>query len=108
MRSDSPLGTPRAILAFFAMMICFAGAAFASPDAVKAKYGKACEIEETCGDMLYVDCNSEIDGPAYYLDKEGEIIGTAGGFCHGQSCTGAPPRWTDCMKAKEPQMREDQ
>lgn len=76
-----------------------AGAAFALNDdalKIRVKYGEQCEIKDRCGDMVYVDCNAAVDGPAYYLDKNLEVIGTSGGLCMGGNCSGAPKEWTEC------------
>ncbi|HNQ92559.1 MAG TPA: hypothetical protein PKI93_06470 [Alphaproteobacteria bacterium] len=75
------------------------GAAFALNDdeiQVKAKYGSECHVVSRCGDMMYVDCGAAWDGPAYYLDKDLEVIGTSGGLCMGGNCSGAPKEWTEC------------
>ena len=85
-------------LAFFIMAVGIAGAAFALSDQsvqIKIKYGSDCTGVRTCDDMIYVDCGAAVDGPAYYLDKNLEIIGTAGGLCMA-GCTGAPKEWTIC------------
>ena len=83
---------------FFFIVFSVAGAAFALNDKsvqVKMKFGPDCQIVHTCDDMAYVDCGAAVDGPAYYLDKDLEIIGTSGGLCE-QGCSGAPEVWTIC------------
>jgi hypothetical protein len=85
-------------LAFFIVALGIAGAAYALSGQsvqIKMKYGPECTITRTCDDMVYVDCGAAVDGPAYYLDKNLEIIGTSGGFCMA-GCTGAPKEWTIC------------
>jgi hypothetical protein len=67
--------------------------------------GPNCEIEETCGELAYVDCDSEVDGPAYYVEEETlRIIMRCGGACMIPSnevkpgyCSECPPQqWKDC------------
>tara|TARA_R110001592_G_scaffold16881_1_gene71384 strand:+ start:59919 stop:60236 length:318 start_codon:yes stop_codon:yes gene_type:complete len=86
------------VLAFLIMAFGIAGAAFAMKDQsvqVRMKYGSECTIVRTCDDMVYVDCGAAVDGPAYYLDENLEVIGTSGGLCM-EGCTGAPKEWTIC------------
>lgn len=66
--------------------------------AIKRKFGDNCKITDSCADMVYVDCNAAADGPAYFLDKNLETIGTSGGFCMSGQCSGAPAEWTECQK----------
>ena len=41
-----------------------------------------CSAPVFCKDLVYIDCHSEVDGPAYYLDKTtGERISECGGAC---------------------------
>lgn len=63
---------------------------------IKVKYGANCEVMRKCDGMMYVDCGAAEDGPAYYLDKNLEVIGTSGGLCMGGNCTGAPKEWVEC------------
>lgn len=65
---------------------------------IKEKFGEICDIRETCGDMMFVDCGMEVDGPAYYVDKNLNIIGHSGGFCFGQKCSGPPKEWLSCKQ----------
>lgn len=66
---------------------------------VKQLYGPACSVTESCGDMVYIDCGAAADGPAYYLDKNLEVIGTSGGLCMA-GCSGAPKEWRICQGRK--------
>jgi hypothetical protein len=77
-------------------------AAFGSPDArIKAKFGTECKVQESCRDMMYVDCNAAADGPAYYVTTGRlEVIGTSGGLCMAGHCSGAPKEWQECIKAR--------
>jgi hypothetical protein len=61
------------------------------------KYGNNCRIERTCGDMIGIDCQSNLDGPYYYIDgNSGNIISTCGGACMGGTCTNCPPTGWNC------------
>jgi hypothetical protein len=68
---------------------------------VKEKYGQRCEIIDTCGDIIHVDCMSAADGPAYYIQGE-EILMNCGGACmmgagepDSKQCEQCPPKeWT--------------
>ncbi|TNE30002.1 MAG: hypothetical protein EP349_05900 [Alphaproteobacteria bacterium] len=66
---------------------------------IKRKYGANCKIAEKCGDMLYVDCGAAVDGPAYYLNANIEVIGTSGGLCM-RGCSGAPEEWKQCIQRR--------
>lgn len=69
-----------------------------SESKIKETFGENCVVQEKCGDMMYVDCNSAADGPAYYVRKGTlEILAKAGGFCMmANSCSGPPTEWTQC------------
>ena len=57
-----------------------------------------CKLAGECGELIYVDCNSAADGPAYYIDERAsKLLATCGGACmHG--CTNCPPpEWT-CLR----------
>ncbi len=83
-----------ALLTFGAAGTAHAGAVDSAK--IKTKYGTNCKITDRCDGMLYVDCNSAADGPAYFLDKDLNVIGTSGGLCMGGNCTGAPDAWKIC------------
>jgi hypothetical protein len=56
-----------------------------------------CELERVCGSLIYVDCHSEVDGPAYYADgKTLDVIATCGGACMNvdKPCDCPPTAWT--------------
>jgi hypothetical protein len=60
-----------------------------------------CQVEKTCGALSYVNCNSEADGPSYYVDFGREqVLELCGGSCGigpgvGGSCMQCPPpEWT--------------
>ena len=62
-------------------------------------YGNDCIVERTCGNMVGIDCHSNVDGPYYYVEKEsGDIISSCGGACMSQPeyCKeNCPPKeWT--------------
>ena len=102
------MGKQKIAILFFFIVFSVAGAAFALNDKsiqVKMKYGPECKIERSCNDMVYVDCGAAVDGPAYYLDKDLEIIGTSGGLCM-QGCSGAPEEWTTCNSGQCDGIRE--
>lgn len=81
--------------------LVFVNGASAAPEKeIKEKFGQDCVIKQTCDDMMFVDCDSAEDGPAYFLDKNLQVIGTSGGFCM-TKCSGAPQRWVDCPTKKE-------
>ncbi|MDB4961139.1 MAG: hypothetical protein JWP01_1138 [Myxococcales bacterium] len=40
-----------------------------------------CNVEATCGDLVYVDGGAAVDGPAYYFDRSGGLISRCGGAC---------------------------
>jgi hypothetical protein len=59
-----------------------------------------CKVAQTCGGMSFVDCHSEVDGPAYYVDSAtGCVLEVCGGACMGRSETNLcqacpPPEWS--------------
>jgi hypothetical protein len=57
-----------------------------------------CKLEQECGVLILVDCNSAADGPAYYIDQQApKLLATCGGACmHG--CTGCPPAEWSCVR----------
>ena len=89
-------------LSVFLAGIIIAGVAFSYSDLkIKQKFGQECKITEKCDDMIYVDCNAAADGPAYYLDKNLNVIGESGGLCMRGKCSGAPKEWFDCKDKNE-------
>lgn len=59
-----------------------------------------CNIEKTCGDLVGIDCKSEVDGPYYYVEKStGKIISSCGGICDSPNgCSNCPPKEWDCER----------
>jgi hypothetical protein len=57
--------------------------------------GMNCKWIQQCGELIYVDCNSAADGPAYYLNlASGQRLATCGGACMA-GCKNCPPKeWT--------------
>lgn len=62
-----------------------------------------CVVDETCGNLVGVDCGSAVDGPYYYLEKDtSRIVETCGGACMGgpkpdqDVCVECPPREWNC------------
>jgi hypothetical protein len=61
-----------------------------------------CEVDKTCGNLVGVNCQSEVDGPYYYVEQDtNRVIETCGGACKGGPkpdqglCVECPPReWT--------------
>jgi hypothetical protein len=79
--------------------VIIVGLAIAHPvSKIKEKFGQECKITDHCDDMIFVDCNSPADGPAYYLDKDLNVIGESGGLCMGGHCSGAPKEWLSCKE----------
>jgi hypothetical protein len=57
-----------------------------------------CKLAGECGALIYVDCNSAADGPAYYLDQQAsKLLATCGGACM-RGCTNCPPREWNCVR----------
>jgi hypothetical protein len=47
-----------------------------------ARHYPGCSAPVICKDLAYVNCNSEADGPSYYLERgTGKQISTCGGAC---------------------------
>ncbi len=63
---------------------------------IKQKFGEACRLERTCGDLLGVDCKAAVDGPYYYAQRDDlKTIATCGGACMSGRCVDCPPKaWT--------------
>jgi hypothetical protein len=55
----------------------------------------ACKVADSCGDLIYIDCNAAADGPAFYIDrKAAQLLSTCGGACMA-GCKDCPPSaWT--------------
>jgi hypothetical protein len=61
-----------------------------------------CRVDKTCGNLVGVDCHSEVDGPYYYVEERtGRVVETCGGACMGGPkpdqglCVQCPPQeWT--------------
>ncbi len=85
------------LISFVLTVVIVAGVTVTNYQAIqiKKKFGMGCEVVHTCDEMFYVDCGAAVDGPAYYLGKDLEVIGTSGGLCM-QECTGAPEKWKIC------------
>jgi hypothetical protein len=57
-----------------------------------------CKLAQECGALIYVDCNSAADGPAYYIDQQAsKLLATCGGACM-RGCTGCPPPEWKCLR----------
>lgn len=57
-----------------------------------------CSIQKTCGELVGIDCMSEVDGPYYYVEKStGRIISSCGGICDTPNgCSNCPPKEWSC------------
>lgn len=61
-----------------------------------------CVVAATCGDMVGVDCDSDVDGPYYYVEKPtGRILEYCGGACMAPEpgspyCRHCPPPGWSC------------
>jgi hypothetical protein len=69
---------------------------------IQRKYPR-CEAPVRCGDLYYVDCGAAIDGPSYYVARDGSVKSSCGGSCwkprtpeQVQMCAHLcpPPEWT--------------
>jgi hypothetical protein len=71
-------------------------------EAVQEKLASGeCKLGSTCGEQAFIDCHSEVDGPAYYIHSPtGRVLEVCGGACMGgpgqngwcMACP--PPEWT--------------
>jgi hypothetical protein len=60
--------------------------------------GMKCKLAQQCGELIFVDCNSAADGPAYYIDQQvPKLLATCGGACM-RGCTGCPPPEWKCVR----------
>lgn len=65
---------------------------------------ESCHIDQTCGDLVGVDCNSAADGPYYYVKKStGKVVSFCGGYCDGR-CTNCPPKQWTCPRTVGPKV----
>lgn len=97
-------GFAKFVLLFLVMgMMPLAAMADDLPSRIKETMGEECILQSECGGLVYVDCGSMADGPAYYLKKDTlEKIMVCGGACmapaqslSGIQCTQCPPKeWT--------------
>jgi len=54
-----------------------------------------CTLAQQCGELIFVDCNSAADGPAYYINQEtSTLLATCGGACMRGCSRCPPPEWT--------------
>lgn len=58
-----------------------------------------CKVDARCGDLAFVNCRVEVDGPGYYVDvARGAVLEVCGGACMAPSekyCVACPPpEWT--------------
>ena len=60
-----------------------------------------CQVERTCGELAFVNCGQEVDGPAYYVNlKLSRVLEICGGAClggpgvNGGCIAWPPPEWT--------------
>lgn len=67
---------------------------------VKEKWPN-CDVDRVCGSLVYLDCGSAMDGPAYYINgKNFEILATCGGACMNpdEPCDCPPAAWKQCTQ----------
>lgn len=59
-------------------------------------YGSVCKLDRICNGIAGINCNSEVDGPYYYVDQRTKVImEECGGRCMTTNCTNCPPKeWT--------------
>jgi hypothetical protein len=61
---------------------------------IKQRFGERCRHERSCGELLGIDCQSAVDGPYYYTQRDLTVVSTCGGACR-LGCTDCPPKaWT--------------
>jgi len=57
-----------------------------------------CKLAQQCEELIFVDCNSAADGPAYYIDpRTPKLLATCGGACM-RGCTNCPPPEWKCLR----------
>lgn len=71
--------------------------------AAEVKEGLAsgeCRVDGTCGELSFINCRIEADGPGYYVNTaSGEVLEVCGGACmmgpREDMCVACPPpEWT--------------
>jgi hypothetical protein len=70
---------------------------------VKEKWPN-CDVDRVCGNLVYLDCGSAMDGPAYYINgKTFEVLSTCGGVCMNpdEPCDCPPAAWKKCTQTPE-------
>lgn len=59
-----------------------------------------CKVDFTCGDLAFVNCRIEVDGPGYYIHSPtGTVLEVCGGACmfgpyNGFCMQCPPPEWS--------------
>ena len=60
-----------------------------------------CNVGSTCGDLAFINCHIEVDGPGYYIHSPtGRVLEVCGGACmmgpgrNGWCMACPPPEWT--------------
>jgi hypothetical protein len=66
-----------------------------------------CKLVQQCGEMIYIDCNSAADGPAYYINQaSAQLLATCGGACM-RGCTNCPPKeWACTCDSSAPPLKK--
>ncbi len=82
-----------------------------SPENIQKRFqGPNCKLEKQCGGLAYINCDSEMDGPAYYVKSDSlEVVMICGGACEkpesmrtdGKDCAQCPPKEWTCQGAGE-------
>ena len=50
--------------------------------AIQSAFGERCKLVKQCGDLSYIDCDSMVDGPAYYVRTATlDVVMNCGGYC---------------------------
>ncbi len=72
-------------------------------EVVRKTFGERCKVVKQCGDLSYIDCDSMVDGPAYYVRTATlDVVMNCGGYCMApkedmkdKNCSQCPPeQWT--------------
>jgi hypothetical protein len=60
-----------------------------------------CKVDSTCGELAFINCKIEVDGPGYYIHSPtGRVLEICGGACmagpgqNGWCMACPPPEWT--------------